>query len=267
MRISEVDIIPFMNRAKKTSSAVVRRDPANPFVYTKKTVWMQRLADQVRSGSDGYVVGVTKREKVPQLVEKFASRYVLNAPRATMTLRRKQGRTTARWLGWYASSEDTVHWVLLAHVVEPDGERWRDPLVDRLRVSGGYELVRKTRAGASAPAWTWKYTREQYHSLRDEMIRLVRLRQDALLKQWIYNTHRTPGFAGNREQVKQLWKLLRAEWKRVRGVGEEMPEIPKNIGYVRRLPDVGVLWSELVSGKSGGRDGAQVVAQDFIPAD
>lgn len=206
---------------------------------------MQRIADQVRAGSGHYISGKTDLKKITQLVCKFAERYVLNAPRSTMTLRRKQGQTTAKWLGWYNPADGLVHWFLLAHLSSPDGEKWRDPTADRLKVPGGYELVRRTRIGASAPAWTWKYTREQYQHLRDQMIELVRLRHDAILKQWIFTTHRTPGFAGSREQVKQLWKLLRAEWKRSRSKSELMPEIPKNIGYVRRLPDVGLLWSDL----------------------
>jgi hypothetical protein len=237
-----------MNR-KHTPKPEARRDPADPFVFTKKTVWMQRIADNVRAGSDRYISGKTDLKKIPHLVTKFSERYVLNAPRSTMALRRKQGQTTARWLGWYNAADGLVHWQLLARLAEPDGERWRDPTVDRIRVPGGYELIRKTRIGASAPAWTWKYSREQYQHLRDQMIELVRLRHDAILKQWIFSTHRTPGFAGSREQVKQLWKLLRSEWKRSRGKDEVMPEIPKNIGYVRRLPDVGQLWSQIETGK------------------
>ena len=55
-----------------------------------------------------------------------------------------------------------------------------------------------------------------------------------------------PGFSGVRVQVKKLWDIVRAEWKRTRPRTEAVPEIPKNIGYVRRLPNVGMVWSELM---------------------
>ena len=95
------------------------------------------------------------------------------------------------------------------------------------------------------------------------MIELIRLHHDAVLNQWIYSTARSPGFAGVREQVKRLWKLLRAEWKRSRSNGELLPEIPKNIGYVRRLPDVGSPWSELM--RRGGADPPDLDTPPTIP--
>jgi len=55
----------------------------------------------------------------------------------------------------------------------------------------------------------------------------------------------TPGFAGAHAQVKQLEKLIRADWKRVRHSSEEMPEIPKHLGYVQRIADKGKLLSKL----------------------
>jgi hypothetical protein len=45
--------------------------------------------------------------------------------------------------------------------------------------------------------------------------------------------------------MKNLWDITRKEWKRTRGADEPAPEIPENIGYVKRLPDVGALQSEL----------------------
>ena len=39
---------------------------------------------------------------------------------------------------------------------------------------------------------------------------------------------------------KKAATLIEAEWQRTRGSKENMPEIPKFKGYVRRLPDKGV---------------------------
>jgi hypothetical protein len=86
--------------------------------------------------------------------------------------------------------------------------------------------------------------------MHDEIVRVIRSRHDSRLEQIIYSLHRSPGFSGVRQQVKKLWSLTKKEWNRSRGKSEVMPEIPKNIGYVRRLPDVGDLWSELaIKGK------------------
>ena len=98
------------------------------------------------------------------------------------------------------------------------------------------------------------------------MLALVRLRHDALLKQWIHSTARTPGFAGSREQIKRLWALLRAEWKRSRSKGEPLPEIPKNIGYVRRLPDVGAPWSQLMRGSADPPDLGKLPHSEATPS-
>jgi len=109
----------------------------------------------------------------------------------------------------------------------------------------GYELVRLTKPQEPRSVWTWSYTREQYAKHRDSIREAIRHRRDDQLLQLIHSLWRTPGFAGARAQVKQLEKLIRADWKRVRHSSEEMPEIPKHFGYVQRIPDKGKLLSKL----------------------
>ena len=233
-----------------TQSAQYRGSPAkNPYIYTKKTVWMQRISDAVRAGSSLYIQGSTKLEKVAFRTQNFDERFGINRTKKDDYLWRKSGKKIVKWIGYFDGKEH-VHWVLL---LEPgkeadpslESEKWKSVADHRITHTGS-ELMKLTRPGAKTPVLTWRYTRERYQSLRDEMLTLVRLRHDALLKQWIFSTARTPGFAGSREQVKKLWALLRAEWKRSRGKGEPLPDIPKNIGYVRRLPDVGAPWAELM---------------------
>jgi hypothetical protein len=76
--------------------------------------------------------------------------------------------------------------------------------------------------------------------LRSQFIACIRQKRDRDLAQLIHTTWRTPGFHGAREQVKKFSDLIKAEWKRSRGADEAIPEIPGRIGYVRRLPDVGM---------------------------
>ncbi len=235
-------------RRKHSVAAYRGADVTDPYIYTSKTVWMQRVVDVVKTGPPLYVTGSVPLGKVPSLLQKFAKRYVLNAPRMTDARARKALREVARWIGYYDERHGEVRWILFywpgEHLCKE--ERWRVTGKDRIEHSG-YEVVKLTRPGAKRPALTWRYTREQYQKLRDDIVHAIRTRQDKILDQLIHSTARTPGFAGSRAQVKNLWKLVRDEWKRVRGKKETPPAIPAGIGYVRRLPDKGELWSNLVS--------------------
>jgi hypothetical protein len=228
------------------TSAYRGKAASNPWLFTKKTVWMQRVSDAVKAGAAYYIQGSTKLEKVPFLVEKFAARYKTNLISRTDRNVRKRGETVQRWIG-YLDDSGAVHWCLFVWPgkdFDPKSDQWHDPKTQRIRHSG-YELVRITKPGAKAPVLTWRYQKDQFERLHDEIVRVIRLRQDARLEQIIYTLHRSPGFAGVRQQVKKLWDIVRKEWKRTRSK-DVMPEIPKNIGYVRRLPDVGALWADLM---------------------
>lgn len=253
---------PHANRSNRTS-AYRGKSPTNPWLFTKKTVWMQRVADAIKAGARHYIQGSTALAKVPFLVEKFAARHATNLTSRADLAARKRGETVQRWIG-YLDEGGMVHWALFVWPGQDffvKSDAWRDPIKDRFR-HAGYEVVRITKPGAKAPVLTWRYQKDQFERLHDEIVQIIRLRQDARLDQMIHTLHRSPGFAGVRTQVKKLWDIVRAEWKRTRAKAEEMPEIPKNIGYVRRLPDVGALWSELITQthqKKGAKDDKQPV--------
>lgn len=248
-----------MNASTRTS-AYRGKASTNPWIFTKKTVWMQRVVDAIRAGAAWFVQGSTAVGKVPFLVEKFSSRHPTNLTSRADRLARNRGETVQRWLG-YLDDSGMVHWALFVWPgkdFDPKSDAWRDPIRDRFRHTG-YEVVRITKPGAKAPVLTWRYQKDQFERLHDEIVQIIRLRQDARLEQIIHSLHRSPGFAGVRAQVKKLWAIVRAEWKRTRARAEEMPEIPKNIGYVRRLPDTGAMWSELMQAqrKKGANRGDQ----------
>ena len=228
----------------------------DPFVFTKKTPYMQRIADIVRSDSVRYISGQIDPVKLGHLAAKFAARYAMPTGKVALLRAKRTSAGAARLLAWLDDSSGTIHWVLFYWPgdVPCAVEKWIDPKKQRISLTH-YELVRITKPGTKAPVWTWKYERDQYHHLRDEIIAAIRLRQDARLEQIIHSLHRSPGFAGVREQVKSLWRLIKSEWRRVRSKNEPAPEIPKNIGYVRRLPDVGLPWSELMQSQPGANDG------------
>jgi hypothetical protein len=131
-----------------------------------------------------------------------------------------------------------LHWILLVHATPdqlPKTEKWRNALTERVELTG-YELLRETKKDAPKPVWTWRYRPDRYADLRDSMIAAIRSKRDQDVKLLILTIWGTMGFSGSRHQAKQLLKLLKTEWEQKRK-GENMPELPKAIGYVRRQAD------------------------------
>lgn len=217
------------------------------FIFTKKTALMQRLADLARTGHVHYVRGEILPERAGYMAGKMDERFYVGLTRLEQSRRRKQGFSTFRLLILHQEGHPKLTWFLLrtdGKLPAPaEHEKWRNLLVDRIRLTG-YELVRHTRPGATAPAWTWRYEKDHAQGLRDALLRAIRSKRDDELRQLIHEIWRTPGFAAARDQVKKFRQLILAEWKRSRGT-DPKPEIPRQVGYVRRLPDVGRRLSEL----------------------
>lgn len=217
------------------------------FVLTKKSALMQRLADLVRTGHEHYVAGQIPVEKAGYFAAKLDGLYHVGQDKLQASRQRKTGAASFRLLMLQLDGEsDLRFWLLRTDgqiPVDATREKWRDALKDRVELTG-YELVRLTKPGQAKPAYTWRYTRDRAADLRDALLRCVRTKRDDELRQLIQTIWRTPGFSAARDQVKKMADMLRAEWKRSRG-GDQMPEIPERLGYVRRLPDIGRKLSEL----------------------
>jgi hypothetical protein len=239
-------------RAKPAAAAApAPTAPRNPFIFAKKTAFMQRIADLVRNGHNLYVQGVIPIEKAGFLAAKFESRFQVERNKLEASRARKRGEHSARLLFWLPEESEQVNWILLycpGQVIDTT-EKWRNALSDRIHLTG-YELVRLTKSCADHPVWTWRYTRTRYEELREAVVQAIRRRRDDELRQLIHTLWRSPGFAGIRAQVKKFRDVIRAEWKRTRRSNETMPEIPARLGYVRRLPDVGKRLSELTGKKT-----------------
>lgn len=216
------------------------------FIFTKKTPWMQRISDLLRTGHHHYIQGQISTEKVKFLAQKFSDLYETGLPKLDQSRKRKNGFASFRFLAWHDETNNVVHWILCRTEGQiPDNakrEKWQDATNNktRLHLVGGYELVRLTKVNEPKPVWTWRYTKSHYEGFRDSILRMIRNKSDFELSQLIFQIWRTPGFAGARDQVKSIAKLIIGEWKRSRG-GQSLPEIPKRIGYVRRIPDVGYI--------------------------
>jgi len=213
------------------------------FVFTKKTPWMQRICDLVRTGHHYYIAGQIEVQKAKFLAKKFSLRYETGLSKLEQFRKRKKGQSSFRFLAWFDESSQVVFWVLCRTDGElPEAakaEKWQDATSkERIHIAGGYELVRLVRPEEPKPAWTWRYSKTHYEGLRDSLIRYIRTKRDDQLRQLIHEIWRTPGFAGARSQVKQIKTLIRNEWKRSRS-SEVEPDIPQRIGFIRRLGDVG----------------------------
>jgi len=252
----------------------------DPFVFTQKTPYMQRVQDLVRSGHTRFVQGEIPISKAAFLADKFNRLYDCQLNKLESSRARKLGRATSRLLFLYTEGHERLLWILLVTdgklAVEDSGEKWRDPLTERITLTG-YELVRTTKpvttlevdklkklrealtkpdiglaekkkieagihkadlARKKAFTWTWRYTRQRHDDLREAVVDAIRRKRDDELRQLIHTIWRTPGFSGARAQAKKFRELITGEWQRSRGK-DPQPEIPDRLGYVRRLPDVG----------------------------
>jgi hypothetical protein len=215
------------------------------FIFTKKTPWMQRISDLVRTGHHHYIQGQIPLDKAKFLAKKFSDLYETGLSKLDQSRKRKNGFASFRFLAWFDEHNNIVHWILCRTEGQtPDSakrEKWQDATSkNRIHISGGYELVRLTKPAEPKPVWTWRYTKSHYEGFRESILRIIRTKHDEQLKELIHEIWRTPGFAGARDQVKSIAKLIISEWKRSRN-GLPLPEIPKRIGYVRRIPDVGYI--------------------------
>lgn len=229
-------------------ASVVQTGQLDWFVLTKKTTLMQRLADLVRTGHTMYVEGQIPAEKAHFFAAKLDALYLVGQNKLQASRHRKIGNASFRLLMLATEGNAQVHWFLLKTdgkaPAEAAREKWRNALEDRINLTG-YELVRQTKPGLAKPAYTWRYTRDRAQELREAILHAIRAKRDDELRQLIHSIYKTPGFSGARDQVKKMADLIKDEWKRSRRKDEPMPEIPVRLGYVRRLPDVGLKLSEL----------------------
>lgn len=221
--------------------------PSNPFVFTKKAVFMQRISDAVVNGAVGYIQGTISVAKAGFFAAKMQDRYECHLGYQEASRKRKLGYATAKMYFWHPKTGDlNLHWILLItkgrlkNGVGSD-ENWQDPInkTQRIRIEN-YCLVRLPSTFDTKPRWSWKYTRASYDAIRNDIVNAIRSKNNERLKVIVYNLCRSPSFGGVREQVKSLVELIKEEWRRIRGITEKMPELPKKLGYVRRLEDKGV---------------------------
>lgn len=214
------------------------------WVFTQKSAFMQRVADYVRTGHQAYIKGKTDTSKIFKTFDKLVANNPVFDDKLKAFRARERGEATGRLLMYMdKKAPEVIHWFLLVHGKSdqlPTAEKWLHAEDKHNRiVFTGYELLRVTKEGQKKPSWTWRYNDERYQNLRDSLVMSIRSRRDQDLKILIEKLFGTMGFSGSREQAKELLKLIKNEWERRRS-GEEMPELPKMIYWVRRKADSGI---------------------------
>lgn len=246
----------------------------DPFVYLYKSVFLQRIADYVRSGHVHWTSGEVSLGRAGAMTKKFDRLYGVGRTRHQRAWARQKGEASAVLLFYRRpgrssdspspspdgerqttdeacrtaeTPEPMLVWMLLV----TDGEHLA-PRLERLRHASDpagrvrvdeMELVTLPRAGQAKPAWTWRLTEDAVQGWRATIIDCAR-RQPWRLGFEVQQLARLPGFAGCRAQVKKLMELARGEHRR-RLPGELALVCPRQ-HYLARLPDAGVRLSALM---------------------
>lgn len=214
----------------------------DPLVFDRKSVFMQRIADQVRRGYRHFTLGEVSIERAMPLAAKFARLYGVHLHRNQKARERAYGHASACVLWWHPHTDLIVFCLLVTP--GPHAAHSLESLSDaRARATrltlDEYQLVQHSRPESSHPAWTWRLTQAAYEAWRFRTLEVCRGGNAFEVSQFVESLNATPGFAGVREQVKKVKALFRAEWKRRRPNGNPCTAIGNRQRYVQRLADSG----------------------------
>ena len=216
----------------------------NPTIFRYRSAYLQRITDYVRKGYIYSISGTIAAKKVGDLGQKFHSFYNCFASKNQRMLTKKAGRANCMLLLYIPhmveiDADTLVQWTLLfspgdsvAHKLEKPS----DATVSKSRIKHhNLELVQLPRPGQATPAWTWRFDAKHYEHLRDTVIAMSKIGhgQTEPLEDFLETLAKTPGFAGVRHQVKQLFKLAKASVKRYSADNIEL-NVPKH-RYLQRL--------------------------------
>jgi len=234
---------------------------SDPYIYTYRATYMQRIADYVRTGHTKYVLGRISIEKASDLYDKFSALYDVHLTPMQASRKRAKGYATGRLLFTPVTSNTnfksddyySLDWILLLTPGELKAkefehrEKWLNPFNAHSRiVLNGLELVRLTKPNEPKPVLTWRIQKDGERLMREQIRDAIRRKRDDQLRAILKNLDSTPGFAGAREQIKKLKRYIKAEWKRSRAVNEPMPDL-KYQYYLQRLNDKGLAASQLLA--------------------
>lgn len=222
----------------------------NPIIYTKLSIVMQALLDDVKNGNTRYVQGSIPVEKTERTVAVFNFNYQAFADRNERARRKRSGLGNVRAVLRYDSKSGKVDWWLLTTLPEVarhtihETDKLKDALVSTQRIEiNGFELVRQPKIGTSQFKWTWRMSESKYQEWRDYVIKTVRSRSRHQMDVMLYQLFSSPGFNGIRIQAGKLIALYKAEVKRASL--KDAPQPPRRLQYLRRIKHDGITLYQL----------------------
>lgn len=236
------------------------RSTANPIVFTRLELILQRLLDSVQKGYTHVASGQVSPSKALKLASKFDIQYQVFADKNLRARRKRNSLGNAKWLCYIKN--DVVHWWLM--VTPPTAGNHlahsTEKLLNVTKVGASlkyeqFELVELPYGKPTKPKpsnykernkprrWTWRLNKEAYENARLRIIEDVRLSDPYNLTGLIRALYSMPGFGEIRSQVGKLVGLYNAEVKRS-GLKNAPPPLDK-LRYVRRLANNGVRLSVL----------------------
>ena len=237
------------------------RSNANPIVFTKLELILQRLLDSFQHGYTQFTSGEVPLNKACAFVKKFNIQYQVDADKNLRARRKRNGLGNAKLL--LLIRKEKLYWWLL--VTAPDlgshHAHISEKLIDlekssnRLRFEGfelgelPYSKPKKSKPSnykerSNRARWTWRLSKDAYESIRFRIIEDVRSGCKSKLISLISGLYSLPGFGGVRSQVGKLVALYRAEVKR--SAIKDAPKPLKVLKYVRRIRNDGIRLSCLV---------------------
>jgi len=212
------------------------------FLQKNKTVAMQRLLEHFSHGYYYYQKGFVNPLKLKKLIIKFCDLYKIQSTRNQKYYRKTKNQANTFFTCYPVNQHGSVVfiWFLLAtdgvgkiHDLEKlnDG---RNPQ-NRINWDFDYEIVKISSKGKKT-AFTWRMTKVNFDSWVSRIRQAVKEENNSsLLKQCIWSLKRTPGFRGNRENVKELFGILKGDLKRVKSKSFLLDGETFYHGYVRKL--------------------------------
>ena len=227
-------------------------------IFTRRSIYMQRIADAVGDGYEYYVCGTVPVGKAAVLVDKFATGFELHQSWKQRYRARQKGKSiTKLFCYWHDREPATVQFILLHRPNRnsdlPKGERWRMATNRHTRIqSGGYELVRlpneRTATDSIQPLpryrWSWRYNPQRINDFEADLKRAIVRKSEADYLTLFKRLSATLGFAGARQQAYGLLKQMESDW--LKTTGTKPPECFKGkLPTIKRMRNEGILLSQL----------------------
>lgn len=245
------------------------RSTANPIVFTKLELTLQRLMDAVQDGYTHVTNGQVTPCKASKLANKFDVQYQVFADRNERARRKRANLGNAKWL-CYAKDDVIYWWLLVTHPEHGDHFAHANEKLVNVTKDGNYlqfeqfELLKLPYTKPTKPKpsnykernkptrLTWRINADVYQSIRERIIEEVRSGDINKLFAIVRYLYSMPGFGGIRSQVGKLVALYNAEVKRA-GL-HNAPKPLDKLRYIRRQANDGTRLGVLLKAFLNGFD-------------